>query len=396
VKTSKSPLDKVLGRLDDLDEVNLGILVQRLARERKLLETVFDVMRDGILVLDDDGGISYANIQGKRLIGLKENMIGQTSLIRAAPDIAQALGYGKGKEGIQAEVIVREMEISYPELRYIRLYAVPINETVTNQDKHEKIGLALIITDITKDKVSLDQRIESEKVSSIMDLAAGVAHELGNPLNSVNIHLQLLRRNLAKRKDDSEKEKKSLETCINEVERLDGIISHFLKAIRPQAPDFKKINLLHVLEETVHLKKDELSAKKINISMEAGIREPLINGDSEQIKQVFFNVLGNSIDAISNNSEIRIIIGKEDRFVFVKFIDHGIGIDKENLSKVFEPYYTTKESGHGIGMMIIHRIMRDHGGDIGIDSKSGAGTIVTLRFPRNSSRGKFLETNISS
>ena len=185
MKTSKSPLDKVLGRLDDLDEVNLGILVQRLARERKLLETVFDVMRDGILVLDDDGGISYANIQGKRLIGLKENMIGQTSLIRAAPDIAQALGYGKGKEGIQAEVIVREMEISYPELRYIRLYAVPINETVTNQDKHEKIGLALIITDITKDKVSLDQRIESEKVSSIMDLAAGVAHELGNPLNSV-------------------------------------------------------------------------------------------------------------------------------------------------------------------------------------------------------------------
>ena len=164
-------------------------------------------MRDGILVLDDDGGISYANIQGKRLIGLKENMIGQTSLIRAAPDIAQALGYGKGKEGIQAEVIVREMEISYPELRYIRLYVVPINETVNNQDKHEKIGLALIITDITKDKVSLDQRIESEKVSSIMDLAAGVAHELGNPLNSVNIHLQLLRRNLAKRKDDSEKEK---------------------------------------------------------------------------------------------------------------------------------------------------------------------------------------------
>ena len=83
------------------------------------------------------------------------------------------------------------------------------------------------------------------------------------------------------------KKRKSFETCINEVERLDGIISHFLKAIRPQAPDFKKINLLHVLEETVHLKKDELSAKKINISMEAGIREPLINGDSEQIKRLF-------------------------------------------------------------------------------------------------------------
>ena len=130
--------------------------------------------------------------------------------------------------------------------------------------------------------------------------------------------------------------------------------------------------------------------------MEAGIREPIIIGDSDQIKQVFFNVLGNAIDAISTDSKIRILSGREDRFVFVKFIDHGSGIDKENLSKIFEPYYTTKESGHGIGMMIVHRIMRDHGGDIGIDSKSGAGTIVTLRFPRNSSRGKLLESNLNA
>ena len=191
MKTSKSPLDKVLGKLDDLDEVNLGILVQRLARERKLLETVFDVIRDGILVLDDTGTISYANIQGKRLIGLKDNPTGQVALLRVAPEIAFALGLDQGNEGLQAEVIVREMEISYPELRYIRLYAVPIEEAVMNKSQNMKIGLAIIITDITQDKVSLDQRIESEKVSSIMDLAAGVAHELGNPLNSINIHLQV-------------------------------------------------------------------------------------------------------------------------------------------------------------------------------------------------------------
>ena len=294
---------------------------------------------------------------------------------------------------MQAEVIVREMEISYPELRYIRLYAVPIEETVMNKSQNMKIGLAIIITDITQDKVSLDQRIESEKVSSIMDLAAGVAHELGNPLNSINIHLQVLKRNFTSEKNNPEKTKKSLTTCINEVERLDGIIAHFLKAIRPQTPDFKKINLLKIIEETVHLKKDELSAKEINISMEAGVREPIINGDFEQLKQVFFNVIGNAIDAISCNSEIRILTGREDRFVFVKIIDHGSGINKEDLSKVFEPYYTTKKSGHGIGMMIVHRIMRDHGGDIGIDSKPDAGTIVTLRFPRSSSRGRLLESS---
>ena len=127
MKAGKSPLDRVLGRLDDLDEVNLGILVQRLARERKLLETVFDVIRDGILVLDDKGDISYANIQGKQLIGLKDNQSGHVSLLRAAPEIARAIGLDHGNDGIKAEVIVREMEISYPDLRYISclLYTSP-------------------------------------------------------------------------------------------------------------------------------------------------------------------------------------------------------------------------------------------------------------------------------
>ncbi len=390
MKAVKSPLEKVLGRLDDLDEVNLGILVQRLARERKLLETVFDVIRDGILVLDDKGDISYANIQGKQLIGLKDSQSGQVSLMRAAPEIARAIGLGQGKEEIKGEVIVREMEISYPDLRYIRVYAVPIEEAFEKNPEYEKIGLAIIMTDITEEKVSLDERIESEKVSSIMDLAAGVAHELGNPLNSIHIHLQVLKRNLEFQNMSNKKSQKSLTTCISEVERLDGIIAHFLKAIRPQEPNFKNINLLNILEETVRLKKDDLSAYKIKVSMEAGVREPVIKGDNDQLKQVFFNVLGNAIEAINKESQIRIITGLEENFVYVKIMDHGTGISKEDLPKVFEPYYTTKKSGHGIGMMIVHRIMRDHGGDVGIDSKVGSGTIVTLRFPRNSSRRKLL------
>jgi nitrogen-specific signal transduction histidine kinase len=205
MKAGKSPLDKVLGRLDDLDEVNLGILVQRLARERKLLETVFDVIRDGILVLDGKGDISYANIQGKRLIGLKDSQTGQVSLLRAAPEIARAIGLDSGNEGTQAEVIVREMEISYPELRYVRVYAVPIEEAFVKQAENEKVGIAIIMTDITEEKVSLEERLESERVASIMDLAAGVAHELGNPLNSIHIHLQVLRRNLDAQKQNSKK-----------------------------------------------------------------------------------------------------------------------------------------------------------------------------------------------
>jgi signal transduction histidine kinase len=252
------------------------------------------------------------------------------------------------------------------------------------------------MTDVTEEKDKLKAQIESERISSIMDLAAGVAHELGNPLNSINIHLQYLQRSLKKGNADSKKTSKSLSTCIKEVQRLDGIIAHFLKAIRPSEPSFQKINLLSVIEETVRLREKELNNKKVKVSMEAGVREPMIRGDVEQVKQVFFNVIGNAIDAIPEGSEIRIISGLDEQYVFAQVVDQGSGISKENISRVFEPYFTTKKTGHGIGMMIVHRIMRDHDGEVGLDSKEGSGTIVTLKFPRKSPRRGLLESSEES
>ena len=395
-KPTKSPLDKVLGHLDDLDEVNLGILVQRLARERKLLETVFDVIRDGILVLDENGIITYSNLEGRRLVGLKNESNEKIFLHRAAPELAKAIGLDRSQEDPRPEVVVREMKISYPEQRQIRAYAVPIEDTkISSKKAHGKAGLAIVMTDVTEEKDKLEAQIESERISSIMDLAAGVAHELGNPLNSINIHLQYLQRSLNNKKIDAQKSSKSLDICIKEVKRLDGIISHFLKAIRPSEPIFQKISLLSIIEETLRLREKELQSKRVKVQMEAGVREPMIRGDLEQVKQVFFNVIGNAIDAIPEGSEIRIVSGLDENFVFAQIVDQGSGISKENISRVFEPYFTTKKSGHGIGMMIVHRIMRDHNGEVGIDSKEGSGTIVTLKFPRKTSHRQLLESPLN-
>ena len=390
----KSPLDKVLGKLDDLDEVNLSNLVQRLARERKLLETVFDIIRDGILVIDQNGVITYSNQQGRRLIGLKPELGEKVSLHRAAPDLFKSLGLDRLSENIRPEVVVREILINYPEKRYLRVYAVPIEGAQADQAFQKDSGITVVLTDVTEEKLNVEEQIENERVTSIMDLAAGVAHELGNPLNSINIHLQLLQRAFAPDDIDEKtrsKAKKSLLSCIKEVTRLDGIIVHFLKAIRPTHPDFKELNILNTIKEILHLKEKELSSKKINIQLDTQSKDPIIEGDSEQIKQVFFNVIGNALDAVSENSEIRIIISWEDNSITVQIIDHGVGIKKENVSKVFEPYFTTKKKGNGIGMMIVHRIMRNHGGEVGIDSKFGSGTIVTLKFPRNGINNRYLE-----
>ncbi len=390
-KPNKNPLDKVLGRLDDLDQVNLGILVQRLARERKLLETVFDVIRDGILVLDENGMLTYSNLVGRRLIGLKDGKNDKVRLHRVAPELARAIGIGRDTEVPHPEVVIREMQITYPEKRQIRAYAVPIENTAQANAK-SNAGTAVVMTDVTEERDKLKAQIETERVTSIMDLAAGVAHELGNPLNSINIHLQYLQRSLKSDSIREEKSSRSLAACIKEVQRLDGIISHFLKAIRPTEPSFQKINLLSVIEETVLLREKELNNKKIKVRMEAGVREPMIRGDLEQVKQVFFNVIGNAIDAIPEGDEIRIVSGMDEEYVFAQVVDQGSGISKENISRVFEPYFTTKRKGHGIGMMIVHRIMRDHEGEVGIDSKEGSGTIITLKFPRKSPSLRLLES----
>ena len=390
MKSRTSPLDRVLGRLDDLDEVNLGILVQRLAKDRRLLETIFDVIRDGILVLDGAGSIQYANLQGRRLIGLKESSVGKVKVARAAPEIARALGFDH-KDGFPQEAVVtRELSISYPDFRYVRLYAVPIDEEDGEEDSQGNRSLAVVLSDVTEDKVSTEELIESEKVASIMNLAAGVAHELGNPLNSINIHLQLMLRRL-KESGEDDKLGKSLETCIKEVERLDGIIAHFLEAIRPSEPDFRETNLLDLLEEILRGREEELKARKVSAQVEAGAKDPVVFADPEQLKQVFFNVIGNAIDAMGKDPKLRVITSGDDENVYVQFVDSGVGIAKEDVPKVFEPYYTTKKGGHGIGMMIVYRIMRDHGGDVGIDSKPGAGTIVTLRLPRKDRRMRLLE-----
>ena len=141
------------------------------------------------------------------------------------------------------------------------------------------------------------------------------------------------------------------------------------------------------------LRKRELMQKKLKVSMEAGVREPFVIGDLEQLKQVFFNVIGNAIDAIPKTPKYRILLGWRRHFVFAKIIDHGSGIAKENISKGIRAVLYHKKKGHGIGMMIVHRIMRDHWRRSGIDSKEGCGTIVLYSFLGTHPRRKLLASH---
>jgi len=377
-----SSLDKVLGRLDQLDEASLHNLVQRLARERATLETVFNTLQEGVLVIDAEGFIEYANEAAAGLIGLKEPAAGG-SLWRFVPGLRDSLETG----GDASPLVTREFELAYPSPRLVRLYMVPFADDADGARRQ-----TIILSDITAERKSTAELIENEKISSILLLAAGVAHELGNPLNSLTIHLQLIDRKLKKLK--ASKETRSLEgsikICRDEVARLDGIIKNFLEAIRPRPPDLAELYLPELIEEVLHFQARELADRGIAVEGEMPAGTPVIMADRDQLKQVFFNLIKNAMEAMQPGGRLSIKLRTDDDSVYVAIADTGSGIKAEDLAKLFQPYHTTKVSGHGLGLMIVQRILRDHGGHVGIESREGVGTVVTLQFPQKHRRVRML------
>jgi PAS domain S-box-containing protein len=378
-----SSLDKVLGRLDQLDTTNLHNLVQRLARQRAVLEAVFNTLQEGVLVIDDAGIIDYANQSAARLVGLKHPAAGE-SLWRLVPGLRESLG----DDAHAAPVTTREFELAYPSPRVVRLYRVPFEDPIGSEHRS-----AIILSDITAEKKSTAELIENEKTSSILLLAAGVAHELGNPLNSLTIHLQLIDRKLKKLK--ASKETRSLEdsikVCRDEVTRLDGIIKNFLEAIRPRPPDLAEVYLPELIEEVLHFEGRELANRGIEVEAELPGGTPVIMADRDQLKQVFFNLIKNAMEAMQPGGRLTVKVRTSEDSVYVAIADTGSGIKAEDLARLFQPYHTTKVSGHGLGLMIVQRIVRDHGGHVGIESKEGVGTVVTLQLPQKHRRVKMLE-----
>ncbi|MBR6797162.1 MAG: PAS domain S-box protein [Opitutales bacterium] len=382
-----SSIERILGRLDDLDSANLTILVQRLARERGLFEMLFDTIDEGILVIDSTGTIEYANRAGMRMVGLRGNETGSAILWKLVPDLARTLDFF-GEDNL-APNIARDAEIFYPEHRWLRLQLSRISLQST-----EPARFVVILRDITADRESTEEMIESERVNSIFTLAASVAHEIGNPLNSMKIHLELIRRKLAKLDvpaENTKSLKNSVGICLEEISRLDDILKNFLGAIRPQKPDLVKTNLVEIVIDVLGVQKVELENRNIRCSMIQASKElPVVLGDESQLKQLVFNVTKNAMEAMQDGGSIAIELYCDEEFVYLRVKDSGCGINRDDISKIYEPFFTTKNNGHGLGMMIVMRIMREHGGQVGIDSTPGAGTTVTLQFPKPGARARML------
>jgi two-component system, sporulation sensor kinase E len=379
-------LGKLVERLDKLDAGSLQTQFLRLAGEKGLLETIFHALQEGIIVLDADGRMSYANRAAEKMLGFSIEKSRGQPIARHLREIEWDLVLDLDADE-WSKLVSREIEITYPEHRFLDFYIVPL-AAVTPEEK----GAVVLLRDVTRDRESESRTIESERLNAIMLLAAGVAHEIGNPLNSLTIHLQLLERELAGLKAaDRAGVQELVEVAKREVDRLDQIISQFLRALRPTEPAFERASVREVLEQTLQFLKHEIKDRDVLVEVEAPDGLPTALLDRTQIRQAFFNIIRNAIQAMSNGGLLKISLSSTDRFVVASFKDTGPGIPPEELGTIFEPYFTTKAEGSGLGLMIVQRIMRDHGGEIEVRSEPKLGTTFTLYLPRDERRIRLLK-----
>ncbi len=404
-------LEKLIERLGRMGPEEVQNYFLRLAQEKGFLETVFNAIQEGIIVTDSNGRITYLNDAACGLFGLA-----------AADAIGKQLG--ERIRGLDWESLTKsrgpvshDIEIFYPHNRFINFYVVPLMierreavAGVVDSDRvasatgdrgapgstipatAEEVGHVMILRDITQSRRTAQQAIESERLNALTLLAAGVAHEIGNPLNSLHIHLQLMQRTVQKLHDGAKGElQQSIDVARSEVDRLDSIVTQFLRAIRPSRPQFRPENLNTIIEEAVRFFAPEIQDRDIVVEQELRSDLPLLQLDRDQMKQALYNVIKNSVEAMKRHGTLRIRTDVDDTHVVIRFADTGGGMSAENLSRVFEPYFTTKPSGTGLGLLIVRRIVREHGGELSIESGQGKGLTLTIRLPYIEKRIRMLE-----
>ncbi len=366
----RETIDKIVDRLDRLDTSELRQLFMRLAAEKGLLQDVFDALRDGLVLFDAEGRASFANRAAEAIYArsLRE--------LLAEPFEVLTGGTCKWSELKGSGVaITRDLQVNYPAPRHYNFLMTP----VAGGDEY-----LLLVHDDTELRAEGEETAEAEQMNLMSFMASAVAHEIGNPLNSLGLNLQLLRRKLGKL---PEKERSALEplvdTALTEAQRLDTLLHQFLQSMRPTRLNREPVQVNELIGQVLDVLTPEIAPRGISVHQSFCEDLPLLQADGAQLFQVFYNLIRNAYQSIpGSEGGIYIQTDYNDNDVRILINDTGTGISHEVMGSMYEPFRTTKRQGNGLGLLIVRRIVREHGGTLGLASRPGEGTTVTITLPR--------------
>lgn len=362
---------KVEELLIQTQERNRQLLVKRLEETEQRFKSLFIHNSDAIFTYDLEWKLIEINQATEKLIGysMKElQTIGWNSIIVPEDRDRHKQHYTSVSEEKTDEITV-SIICKDGRKREVSIRMIPI------MNENEMIGTYEIAKDITDAKLAEEMIRRSDKLSAVGQLAAGVAHEIRNPLTTLKGFVQLHKPTLDKR---------YVNIMLAELDRINQIVSEFLILAKPQGIKHQLKDVTMNLQSTISLLKTQAIIKNIQIHFEYDLDIPLIKCEQNQLKQVFINLLKNAIESMENGGEITVKAKKmNEEMITILIIDQGIGIPEEQIPKLGEPFYTTKVEGTGLGLMVCFRIIENHGGSMKIFSELNKGTSVEVCIPIN-------------
>ncbi|KUG24011.1 hypothetical protein ASZ90_006194 [hydrocarbon metagenome] len=341
-----------------------------LSRVKVFSEALVKNMPIGLIALDNQDKIIACNEKAQVMLGMASRNTSGKQDMKLLPDpLKKMLVDIPSSNGF----LERDVKLSFADGKE-RIWEAVAAGLI---DEGSPTGKILLIRDITDIRQMENEITKSRHLSSIGSLAAGVAHEIRNPLSSIKGFAVYFKEKLSGNEEDEQ----TVDVMIAETERLNRVISQLIEFAKPLELNKETVQFVELVRHAIKLIDVEAKKNKINIEVDITVDLPAVEVDSDKIKQVLLNIFLNALEAMKDGGNLRIEVKRETDNLTVTISDTGMGIEKTDLPRIYDPYFTSKPAGTGLGLAIVQKIMEAHGGRINVESVTGKGTKVILCFP---------------
>lgn len=352
------------------------ITARKLEEER--LELLISTMPDMVIFKDGEGRWLKANNAAKKAFGLEDvrfeghtdsEILEKSSRNRVL--FEQVVGWDE--EAWQHKDTIMREQVSRFDSGQDGFFDVTKVPVFHNDGKRS--GLITICKDVTEQKRTDEFLRRADKIAAVGQMASGIAHEIRNPLAAIKWSLQVL-------KTVEGADLEQYDAILSELDRVDSIVGELLVLAKPQERQFQAVSLENILPIVVTLMTSQAKRSKVRLNLSLYDDLPEVRCEPNQLKQVCMNLIKNAIEAMPNGGDIDVVAEQSSADeVLISFKDHGVGIPEEMIARLGEPFFSTKEKGTGLGLMVCHKIIQDHKGRMNIKSRVNEGTTIEVYLP---------------